>query len=103
MNSEVTLTNYSTSLTLTGQIRLVYKRSDPRNAILLENEVPRYFLATSEDGMRKVKISDTDGKAVVEVERRTIVKDTFKFADRFDGKAIKVSNILRETTSTTDG
>jgi hypothetical protein len=103
MNSEVTLTNYSTSLTLNGQVRLLYKRSDPRNAILLENGVPRYFLATSEDGVRKVKISDTAQNAIAEVERRSIAKDVFKFANRFDGKAVKVTNVLRKEASTSDG
>ncbi|EKM79002.1 hypothetical protein AGABI1DRAFT_114518 [Agaricus bisporus var. burnettii JB137-S8] len=103
MNSQVTLTNNSTSVTFKGQVRLLYKRSDLRNALLLENGVPRYFLATSQDGVSKVKISDAARNAVVDVERRSFSKDTFRFANRYDGKAVKVADVLRKAPSTSDG
>ncbi|XP_006459661.1 hypothetical protein AGABI2DRAFT_191557 [Agaricus bisporus var. bisporus H97] len=103
MNSQVTLINNSTSVTSKGQVRLLYKRSDLRNALLLENGAPRYFLATSQDGVSKVKISDTARNAVVDVERRNFSKDTFRFANRYDGKAVKVADVLRKAPSTSDG
>lgn len=103
MNSQVTLTNNSTYVTSKGQVRLLYKRSDLRNALLLENGAPRYFLATSQDGVSKVKISDAARNAVVDVERRSFSKDTFRFANRYDGKAVKVADVLRKAPSTSDG
>lgn len=65
--------------------------------------MPRYFLATSEDGVRKVKISDPARNAVVKVERRSVVKDIFKFANRYDGRTVSVTSILRKATSASDG
>lgn len=103
MNSEVTFTNYSTSEVSKGQVRLLYKRSDPRNAVLLEDDVPQYFLATSDDGVSKATISDNAHRVVAEVKRRTVASDVFKFANRNNGKAVKVADVLRKAPSTSDG
>lgn len=103
MNSEVTLTNYSTYEISKGQVRLLYKRSDPRNAILLEDGIPRYLLATSDDGVSKVTISDPAQQMVAEVNRRMVLDDIFKFADRNRGKTVKVADILQKAPSTSNG
>jgi hypothetical protein len=85
-----------------GQVRLLFKRSDPHHAVLLENNVPRYFLATSYN-LNKVKIHDATRRMVVNVNKRMLFKDNFTFVERNSGKAVPVENLLQEAPSTSDG
>ncbi|KAF5349701.1 hypothetical protein D9756_008834 [Leucocoprinus leucothites] len=103
MNSEVTLTNYSTSQNPKGQIRLLFKRSDAHHAVLYEHNVPRFYLTTS-DGFSKVKIRDeARRKVVAEVNRRTFLRNIFKFVERNDGKAVNAAHVLKQAPTTNAG
>ncbi|KAF5349544.1 hypothetical protein D9756_008869 [Leucocoprinus leucothites] len=102
MNSEVTLTNYSTHPSSKGQVRLLFKRNDPYHAVLYdEDDAPRYWLSTS-NGLSKVKIRDGAQRTVVEVNRRMLLSDTFTLADRNEGKAVRVADVLKQAPTTSD-
>ncbi|KXN93022.1 hypothetical protein AN958_10066 [Leucoagaricus sp. SymC.cos] len=104
MNSEVTLVPppSSMSLAVKDQVRLVFKRNDPHHAVLLEDDVPRYFLATS-DGMNKVTVRDTTQRMVADVNRRMFLNDVFSFGGGGFSKVVKVADVLRSAPSTSDG
>ncbi|KAJ3569647.1 hypothetical protein NP233_g4917 [Leucocoprinus birnbaumii] len=102
--SEVTLTNYPDSpLPSKGQLHLLFKRSDPNNAMLYdEGNALRYYLATS-DAFSKVKIRDEAQKVVVEVNRRAFLRDVFVLPNRNDGKPVKVADVLKQAATTSTG
>ncbi|KAF9446552.1 hypothetical protein P691DRAFT_732999 [Macrolepiota fuliginosa MF-IS2] len=103
MDSQVTLINYTTAQSSEGQVRLLYRRSDPRTAVLLEEGVPRYLLATSDDGLSKVKIRDMTQRMIAEVNQRMVLSDTVTLPARNDGKAMKMADILQKAPTTSDG
>lgn len=103
MNSGDTLPDYSPPRTRQKSqehVHLLFKRNDPHHAVLLEGDVPRYFLQTS-SGLDKVKISDAAHRLVVDMNRRILFKDVFIFGERNAGKAVKVADVL--TPATKDG
>ncbi|KAF5349545.1 hypothetical protein D9756_008862 [Leucocoprinus leucothites] len=103
MNSEVTLATSTSYPTPKGQVRLLFKRSDPHHAVLYdEDDVPRYYLDTS-DAFSKVKIRDETQKTLIKVNRRMFLHDVFLLADRNNGKPVKVADVLEQAPTTSDG
>ncbi len=98
MSSQVTLIDDSNP-TSKGQVRLLYKRRDQQNAALLEDNIPKYFLTTSDDGFSQVKIRNGAQQIVGEVNRRVIFNDTLTLAQRNDGRPMKAIDIIKEVAS----